>query len=61
MVCFKYHILSFIINYDETHLTKSSVGDKGGPRSSTRVNPNVPCVGSCVFKDAGGHVTGVFG
>ncbi len=54
-------MLKRIINFDETHLTKSSEGDRGGPCADTLTNPNLPRAGSQVFKGGGGHVTGVFG
>ncbi len=60
-ITFKYDVLHRIINFDETHLTKSSEGDKGGPRANTLTNPALPRTGTRVFKDPGGHVTGVFG
>ncbi len=54
-------MLRRIINFDETHLTKSSEGDRGGPRADTLTNPNLPRAGLRVFKGSGSHVTGVFG
>ncbi len=34
-VTFRYNVLQRFINFDETHLTKSSEGDKSGPQATT--------------------------
>ncbi len=57
----KYEVICHVINFDEIHLTKSSEGDNGGPHSNTLTNPNLLWAGTWVFRDPGGHVTGLFG
>ncbi len=49
------------INFDETHVTKSLEGNRGGLYANTLTNPNLPRTGLQVFKDLGIHITGVFG
>ncbi len=60
-VTFGYNVLRRIINFDETHLTKSSEGDKGGPLANTLMNLDLPRAGMRVYQGGKGHVTGVFG
>ena len=58
---YKLDVLHRIINFDETHHKKSTEGDKGGSRSTTLTNPDLPRFGSRFAKDNGDHVTGVYG
>ena len=58
---YKFETLRRFINLDETHHSKSSSGDKGGSRSQTLVNPNLPRSGSRFAKDSGNHTTGCYG
>ena len=60
-VTFKFDVLCRFINLDETHHSKSSDGDKGGPRATTLTNPNMLRSGSRYAKDSGNHTTGCYG
>ncbi len=53
---FKHAVLCHFINFNKTHLTKSSERDKGEPWANTLTDPNFPCTGTQVLKDPGGHV-----
>ncbi len=57
---FRYKVLQHFINFDETQVIKSSKGDKSGPWAATLTNPDLLQAGTRVFKDPGGHVTGIF-
>ncbi len=54
-------MLHRIINFDESHLNKSSKNDTSRPRATSLTNPNLPQLGLQEFKDPGNHTTGVFG
>lgn len=60
-VTFRYEALRRFINIDETHHSKSTEGDKSGPRSSTLTNPDFPRAGTQMSFDSGGHVSGCYG
>ena len=49
------------MNIDETHHKKSSEGEKGGTRSMSLTNPNLPRAGSKYAKDDGNHVSACYG
>ncbi len=57
----KYEVLQCVINFDETHVTKSTKGDKGSPQPNILTNPRLLQAGTQVFRDPGVHVMGVFG
>ena len=48
------------MNIDETHHKKSSEGEKGGTRSMTLINHNLPRAGSKYVKDDGNHVSACY-
>ena len=58
---FKFDVLHRFINLDETHHSKSYAGDKGGSRSKTLTNPNIPRSGSRFAKDLGNYTTSCYG
>ena len=55
---FKYDVMCGFINMDETRHVKSSSGDKGGTRTTTLTNPNIPRSASRYVKDSGNHTIG---
>ena len=45
---------------NETNYAKMPSDDKGGTRSKSLVNPNIPRAGSRFAKDSGNHTTGCY-
>ncbi len=52
--------VTYICGVDETHVTKSSAGSKGGPWANTLTNPDLTWSGIQVFKRFGRPIKDVF-